>query len=210
MATLVNGPQAAPLNASWFSAIGQLEILKKASCAMSHATFNMTRCTCPTVARRMPRDGLAGFTLIELTLVLAIAATLLAIAVPRYNQALMNYRADTAATQIVAAFERAHQEARTSSSPRTVRFSTDNHTCAVLIGSANDSDNLNSLNATHRVRLDQSPFYAQLAKVDFNGERFTTFNGYGKPTTGGHVVIKAGGLTRTITLDAQTGIASWE
>lgn len=177
---------------------------------MSHATFNMMSHTRPRMTGRILRDGLAGFTLIELTLVLAIAATLLAIAVPRYNRALMNYRADTAATQIVAAFERARQEARTSSSPRTVRFNTANHTCAVLIGAAQDVGQLDSQEPTHRVRLDQSPFYAQLAKVDFNGENLVTFNGYGQATSSGHVVIKAGQLTRTITLDAQSGIAAWE
>ncbi|MHC4992904.1 MAG: pilus assembly FimT family protein, partial [Planctomycetota bacterium] len=59
-----------------------------------------------------------GTSLIEVVIVLAVIATLAAIAQPRYAGALSRYHADSAARRIIADFAAARQRARATGVPQ--------------------------------------------------------------------------------------------
>jgi Tfp pilus assembly protein FimT len=132
--------------------------------------------------------------LIELLLVCATIAIVAAMAVPRYGQALSNYRVRCAAQRVVVDLAAASSTAVASSSSLTVRF--DPKTNSYRVG------------AGETVRLADVPFTAALETADLGGDEAVVFDGYGAPDGGGTIVLRSGDATRTVTLDAVTGRAS--
>ena len=143
-----------------------------------------------------------GFSLLELLLVLAIIITLAAIATPRYQTALVRYRADLAARRIVADLALAQSAAKAGSSSKNVEFylSSDKYKLfqiRALDGDANDCE----------VDLSERPYEADITSADFGGDQKVVFNGWGNPDSGGTVVVTVGPEQRTVTVDAETGEA---
>lgn len=143
-----------------------------------------------------------GFSLVELTLVVAILAVVTAMALPRFANSLTRYRLDAAARRIAADLELARQAAQQTSASRTVTFSPPNtyrlQNVKALDSQATDYD----------VDLRLEPYHAQIVSADFNGDAVVVFNGHGVPDSGGTVVIQVGTDQKTIVLDPDTGQAS--
>jgi prepilin-type N-terminal cleavage/methylation domain-containing protein len=135
-----------------------------------------------------------GFTLIELLLVCATIAIVTAMAVPRYGQALSNYRVRCAAQRVAVDLAAAAGGALASSSSRTVRFDLKTNTYQVDAGET--------------VRLADEPYGAALESADLGGDDAIVFDGYGAPDGGGTIVLRSGDATRTVTVDPVTGKAS--
>lgn len=144
-----------------------------------------------------------AFSLLELVLVLAIIATLAAIAAPRYAASAVRYRADLAARRIVADLELARSSAKAAGTSRTVKFyvSTNNYELSGL-------PSLDDAAATYMVELSERPYEAALVSADFAGETEVKFDGWGSPSTGGTVILNAGSEQRTVTIDGETGKAT--
>ena len=145
----------------------------------------------------------AAFTLLELVLVLAIITVLAGIAVPRYAAAQQNFRADAAAQRLVADLAMARLRARSQSNSQTVVF----NLASSQYQMPGVQDLKNPAN-TYTVLLSGVPYQAKLVSVDFGGTSQATFDGYGMPNCGGTVVISAGGVQRTVVLDANSGKAN--
>jgi len=157
----------------------------------------------PTTDVEANRHG--GFSLLELVLVLAIIATLAAIAAPRYQTALVRYRADLAARRIVADLALAQSNAKAASSSRSVAFS---------IGANNyqmpDLPPLDGTSGSYIIELSEKPYEADITSADFGGDQEVIFNGWGIPDSGGTVVLTVGPEQRTVTVDAESGKAKVE
>jgi hypothetical protein len=69
---------------------------------------------------------------------------------------------------------------------------------------------MDSPTAQYLVSLSSAPYYSTLGTVSFGGAGATsvTFNGYGVPDNAGTIVVRSGNVTRQISVDADTGIAS--
>jgi prepilin-type N-terminal cleavage/methylation domain-containing protein len=143
-----------------------------------------------------------GYTLIELALVAALVAVFAAIALPRVAGNLRNQRLNAAARRIASDLALAAARARAGSATRTVTF--DLTAGAYSIPQETPLDKASGI---YSVTLSGDPYRVALTDVNFNNTTTATFDGYGKPASGGYVKVTADGVTRTVTLDADSGKA---
>jgi MSHA pilin protein MshC len=144
-----------------------------------------------------------AFTLIELAVVVAILAVLSAIAVPRYANAISNYRANAAARRIAADIALTQARARALSSSQSITFSIDHN--GYQITGMNDPDHPG---ATYTVSLSDLTAGAKLTAISIANSTTLTFNGYGMPSAAAALTITSGTATRTISVAADTGAVS--
>lgn len=143
-----------------------------------------------------------GYTLIELLIVAALVAVFAAIAVPRVAGNLRNQRLNAAARRVVSDFNLAAARARATSATRTITFD-----LAAGTYSIPQETPLSKATGTYTISLSGDPYRVTLSDANFSNTTTATFDGYGKPASGGYVKVTADGITRTITLDSDSGKA---
>jgi type II secretory pathway pseudopilin PulG len=144
-----------------------------------------------------------AFTLLELVMILAIVATLAAIAAPRYAAALTSYRAEGAGRRIVADLELARATAQAQSSRVTVYFD--------VVNDRYDIPGVPSLDDPGTdvgVDLSGEPHRADLVAANFGGDDKISFDGYGITDNSGVIAVSCGTAMKIINLDLETGLAS--
>ena len=148
----------------------------------------------------MKRTRESAFTLLELTMVLAILAIITAIAAPRYAAAINRYRSDLAIRRIINDLAMVQAKARTTSATRSVIFD-------VPANQYRMPGEIDPVRRTdpYTVTLSDQPYLATLVSANFNDTPQVQFNGYGNPLYGGNVVINAGGVQKTINVNADSG-----
>ncbi|MHC4140359.1 MAG: GspH/FimT family pseudopilin [Planctomycetota bacterium] len=144
-----------------------------------------------------------AFTLLELVMILAIVATLAAIAAPRYAAALTSYHADGASRRIVADLELARAAAQATSARVTVYFDVANDRYDIP-----GVPSLNDPGTDVGVDLAREPYRADLVAANFGGNAKVSFDGYGIPDNGGVIAVACGTAMKIINLDLETGLAS--
>ncbi len=135
-------------------------------------------------------------------MVMAIVAGLSAIAIPRYSGAVVRYRAEAAAKRVVIDLEYAAAYAHQTGQNISVEFKVGVE--KIIIPSLPGYDQ----HAFYKTLFAQAPYKVDLLNVDFGGDRFVIFDGYGVPDSGGLVRVQAGTLIKTITLDADSAQAT--
>lgn len=144
-----------------------------------------------------------GFSLLELVLVLAIIATMAAIAAPRYAASAVRYRADLAARRIVADLALAQSTAKANSSSRRVKFFVNSDQYRLF-----DLQPLDGDSSYYNINLSERPYEADITSVDFGTDDQIIFDGWGVPDSGGTVVLTVGSEQRTVVVDGETGKAT--
>jgi|SRR6478672_7748360 prepilin-type N-terminal cleavage/methylation domain-containing protein len=159
----------------------------------------MIRLTSGTIQRR-------GFSLLEITIVVLIIGILAAVAVPNWATVLSKYRADAAAQRVVTDLGRTQSLAYSTSTTQTLTLNVTQSTYQIV-----GLSGLDTRSSTYTVDLTIEPYRSTLVSASFGGAAQISFNGYGQPTVaGGTVVLSSGGQTRTITVDATTGKATYQ
>ena len=145
-----------------------------------------------------------AFSLLELIIVVAIVAMLASMALPRFGNATVRYRADAAAHRLMADLTMARKQARQSSGQQKVVFDAAKNTYQLP-----GIRGLDSRAEDYQVNLAHEPYSATVTSADFAGATEITFNGYGLPVgiegSAGTVVIQVGSELRTVVLDGDTG-----
>jgi prepilin-type N-terminal cleavage/methylation domain-containing protein len=142
-----------------------------------------------------------AFSLVELLVVLAILGVFAGAASVRLSASAERARVDAAARRIVNALEDAQSRARSASVKCKVRFIANPPTVEVkgpLTGHA----------ALDSIRLDQSPYRVRLKNTSLGGRDGIEFDRYGRPDTGGYVLVTSGRFDRTNTVDPESGRAT--
>ncbi len=147
--------------------------------------------------------GRAGFTLIELSCVLLIIALLSVVALPMFASSLARRRVQAAAEQLAEDLNRARDYARTSSIAQTVAFDPNNDTYSI-----SPMPRPENPAQPWTVRLADDPYRVDLTTADFGGDTTLIYNGYGLPDSGGSVTLVVGSITRMVSVNAQSGVAS--
>jgi type II secretion system protein H len=134
----------------------------------------------------------AGFTLLELVLVLVITGVLAAIALPRFAQASDRQRLSVSAERLMADIALAQSRARAASQTVTVVFDT-----------ANDRYTIDAVGGDEvTVQIGQTPYEVDLVSASFNGSSTLQFNGYGVPIATGSIQISTNAGTAEIAVQA--------
>jgi prepilin-type N-terminal cleavage/methylation domain-containing protein len=146
-----------------------------------------------------------AFSLIEMTMVVVIIAVVGAIALPRFNNSLANYRAGGAARRLAADLAYARSQAMTTSKSQDVIF--DVPGSSYRMPTAPDPE---TRRAGYTVKLLSDPFQTKIVSAAFGsgGSTTVTFDVYGTPSNSGTLVIRSGATDKTIVLNATTGLAT--
>ena len=138
----------------------------------------------------------AGFTLIELVIVMVIVGVLAAIALPRMSQAAERQRLDAASKRVIADFALAQTRARAASESVTINFDLDTNSYQL---DAVGGDAIT-------VQLGEEPYGVKLSFAEFGTGTTATFNGFGLPTATGEIMLSTNQGTTTILL-LSSGVA---
>jgi prepilin-type N-terminal cleavage/methylation domain-containing protein len=145
----------------------------------------------------------AGFSLVELVLVLLVIAIMSAIAAPRYGDALARFRADAAARRVANDLALVQARARSTGTSCAMNFDVSGN--RYQLPAEND---LKRSGTTYTVDLAGDPYYASVGTVVFGATTAVTFNGFGVPSNAGYVRLSVGKAVRTISIDADNGVAT--
>lgn len=160
---------------------------------------------------RKPRASMASprvraWTLVELLMVMVVIGAWAGVAAPRFAESLAHRRAENAIQRIARDITSTARLANTTSRAQTIAFSLVMHGYSRCSGAEipDPSD-------PPQVRLHDEPYLAELVYVSFTGLNpgasgpSLTFDGFGRPTASGIIVIRVGKAYRYLVLDGSTG-----
>lgn len=142
-----------------------------------------------------------GFSMVELLVVLAILGVFAGVASVRLTASAERARVDAAARRIVNAVDDARSRARSTSTVCKVRFIATPPTVEIKGPLTGDA-------GLDTIRLDHGPYRVMLKTASFGGRDGVEFDRYGRPDTGGYVLVTSGRFDRTITVEAESGRAT--
>jgi prepilin-type N-terminal cleavage/methylation domain-containing protein len=158
-------------------------------------------------ARRRARRP--GYTILELVVVLLICSILAAVALPKYAHGLSQFRVDAAAQRVAADIAFAQRQALVRSMSQAIVFTPSGGSPIPNSYSMATVQYVNFAAAGAVVYLAQDPYLVTISSATFGTTGTTlTFDRYGAPSSGGTVVVQAGGYTKTVSVDANTGRAT--
>lgn len=135
--------------------------------------------------------ALPGFSLLELVMVLAVMGIVLAVAMPRHAAAMDRYRADGAASGLVAAIRRERAAAASTGVPRRIAFDAAANSYTVFAGDVAPAKVSTAL-------LGAGPFPATLSVADFDGGPDLRLDAFGGCLAEGSIVLVRGRHVRTL------------
>jgi type II secretory pathway pseudopilin PulG len=142
---------------------------------------------------------------VEVLVVVMILAILAAVAVPKHADALVKMRLDAVAHRIVSDFAAAQARARVTSSRQTITFTVPPAKSSYQIIGMSDPDHAS---LTYTVNLADTCYQATFDSVNLGGDATLIYDGYGNPDSAGTIVVRSGSYTKTIAIDANTGLAA--
>jgi len=140
-----------------------------------------------------------AFTIIELVIVVMIMSIFAAVTAPAFMDSLLFHRVETAARRVKADIDYTRQRARLTSTAQSITFT------AAGTYTISGAKSLQKSTLAYTVDLKKSPYSLDSATANFSNVLVLTFDGYGTPTSGGTVVLKAKTHQCTVTVNSTTG-----
>lgn len=131
---------------------------------------------------------------------LAVLAVLAGVAIPRFSRGISQQRMVAAVRKLDADLRCARQRAIQFGESCTIQFTSGSSYRLRRGSSANLGSDLFTTD------LSEEPYMVAAGSADFGGDALLTFDGYGVPDSGGSVTLTSGGVTATISIDADTGL----
>lgn len=141
-----------------------------------------------------------GFTIVETFMVMVILAMLGMIALPRYSSFATTQKLEGAVRRVSADLLLAQRQARRSSASQTVTFNVVQNRYQ-LVG-MNHPDHPSQ---PFDVYLGDEPYRARIVSASFGSDTQIIYDGFGKPDSGGQVVVAVGAYQKTVQVDVGTG-----
>jgi type IV fimbrial biogenesis protein FimU len=142
----------------------------------------------------------AGFTIMELAVVMLVMGIFAAVAVPSFYSSLQYHELETAARRLVFDLEQARHVARVRSTTETLTFET-----STRYALSSGIQSLKSTGEVYRVDLGATPYELDGVTLNLGGATAISFDGYGNTATSGTITLTRGDETRTITLNGAAG-----
>lgn len=142
----------------------------------------------------------AGFSLIELIVVMAVIGVVAAMVVPRWGGSLARSRVNAAANRIAADIRLARAHARASSAETTVEF--DSGKGFYIIPAIPDP---RTKSGVMTVDLSADPYRVTIVSANFGGDASARYNAFGYIQKEGKVEVSAGSYSCTVTLRGASG-----
>jgi prepilin-type N-terminal cleavage/methylation domain-containing protein len=146
--------------------------------------------------RRRP----AAFTLVEIILVVAIMATMAAIAMPRLGSSLDSSRVDRAARKLADDLELARTAAMARSTPTSISLDISNSTWQL-----NGIVEVGMRNPDSRVLLTEPPLMSSFVREGHPGSLVLHFSEFGIPSQKLSLRLQSGNHFRTVTISRPGG-----
>jgi prepilin-type N-terminal cleavage/methylation domain-containing protein len=147
----------------------------------------------------------AGFTMLELIIVMVILSLVVGVAVPKYSNSLGIKRVEGAAYRLVFDIEAVRRQARIAAQTTSVTFETSGN--LYTLDGVPDPDRPSISNKV--VPLNDSLLQVTLQQVNLTGGgNAISFNGFGFPDRGGTITLSSGSARMHVLVDATTGMAS--
>lgn len=145
----------------------------------------------------------SGFSLVELVVVVAAISILALIAVPRFGHARARYQLEGAGKRLIADLAVASATARAASMSKTISFNTSTATYTIT-----GSLSLDRATPDTVVALKADPYNVSLSVANFGGAASVTFDGYGRASSTGKILLRRGDERRVVELTANSAPAS--
>jgi len=152
--------------------------------------------------RKIAASSSAGFSIVEIVIVLMIISIMAAVAAPKFADAYMYHKVESAARRIKADLKLTRRVAMAKSQIHTFEFVTS--TKYQLTGIASADHTARGI----VVDLAQSPYEMATVTFDLGGDTSVSFNGHGIADSDAQIDIAVGGHSRQITLDAESGVVT--
>jgi len=133
-------------------------------------------------------------------MVMVTLAMLSMIAVPRYAAFTATEQVEGAARRITADLSLAQRQARRAGASQTVTFNVAQSRYS-LVGMTHPDHP----GQAFEIRMGDEPYRARIVSASFGGDATLVYDGFGKPDSGGQVVIAVGAYQKTIQVDMGTG-----
>lgn len=148
----------------------------------------------------MPSAAQAGFTILELMVVLLVMGIVAAAATPSFYASLQYHEIETAARRLVLDLEHVRHVARIKSQPQSLTF-TGSSTYTLSPGIAS----LKGSGAAYIVDLSQTPYNLNCVTLHLGGANQITFDGFGNASVSGTIDLEVGQQKRIVSLDNSNG-----